>query len=429
MLWLNFNYRMIIYVERRRNNMMKRICNLITLGGILLISSISSAQVDPADIYCTIRETGAHLNCQWVGKDARRSLSPDEIAQFVDRSEVAAYISVRGRKGVERAFYVDPDAPQFRKLSEIKKTGSISEISKAKNDLFSEIEKKAIKISDDLDAQMSTAELVKYDNSFAVEKYKRELRKLDQELLTFKKDASPNKAYEQGEASLGAGEGSVATNKYGSKYELLVGLGTGTNTLGLNGRTSSASPLNYNLDARAHWSEKFLTDFEFISGAAVDYSRINIYNTNYSGTGLTTSYMNLKDYYCWNRWCAGLNILNYTYVAANKWTTSSQAKLSNYSDLFVGLSAFYRAMYGNWLILSDLTFYQGTSYTSNNMFNNKTVSGNWLTEFNLNFEKQISGPHGFSGQLNYQQIFTAINTAPAVTNTYMGINALYKYQF
>ena len=76
----------------------------------------------------------------------------------------------------------DPNAAQFKKLADVKKNGSISEISRAKLDLFAEIEKKAIKLSDDLDASALTADLIKFDASITGDKYKRELRYAKEDL-------------------------------------------------------------------------------------------------------------------------------------------------------------------------------------------------------------------------------------------------------
>ena len=69
----------------------------------------------------------------------------------------------------------------------MKKTSSMSEINKFKGELFSEIEKKAIKISDELDGQAATAELIKYDSSIANDKFKRENRQTLAELEAFRK--------------------------------------------------------------------------------------------------------------------------------------------------------------------------------------------------------------------------------------------------
>lgn len=162
--------------------------SVLTGGVVLSLSSIAFA--NPVEIYCTIREPGSGLSCQWTGsKDSdRRVMNPDEIPNFVDAGQSLAYLTVKSRKGLERTFMIDPAAPQYKKLNEVKKSSSISQISKAKSDFFADIEKRAIKISDDLDALSGTAELVKYDPSIANDKFKRENFDLTRELAGFRKN-------------------------------------------------------------------------------------------------------------------------------------------------------------------------------------------------------------------------------------------------
>lgn len=59
-------------------------------------------------------------------------------------------------------------------------------LSSAKSSLFNEIEKKLIKLSDELDGQAAAAELVLYDQSIALEKIKRENRGYLAELEAFR---------------------------------------------------------------------------------------------------------------------------------------------------------------------------------------------------------------------------------------------------
>ncbi|MFN7729322.1 MAG: hypothetical protein ACK5P7_09220 [Bdellovibrio sp.] len=155
---------------------------------ILASTQFSWAQVEPAEIACTIRETGSSLNCQWISKGERKSMTSEDISTFIDQSSVMAYMTVKSRRGLERTFMVDGNAPQFRKLAEMKKTASISEVSRTKNDLFSEMEKRAIKVSDDLDAAAVGAELVKFDPSISTDKFRRETRNMVTELEGFKKN-------------------------------------------------------------------------------------------------------------------------------------------------------------------------------------------------------------------------------------------------
>jgi len=157
---------------------------------LLLSSALFGAQVasaDPMEIYCTIRSNGGHLNCQIVGKE-RKVMNADDITNFVDAGEVAAYITLKSRKGYERTYMVDPKASQYKHLNDMKNSASISEIAKAKSDLFNDIEKKVIKVSDDLDGQAAAAELVLYDSSLELDKMRREQRTMTAELEGYRKN-------------------------------------------------------------------------------------------------------------------------------------------------------------------------------------------------------------------------------------------------
>jgi hypothetical protein len=157
---------------------------------LLLSAALVGAQVaaaDPMEIYCTIRSSGGNLNCQIMGKE-RKVMNADDVTNFVDAGEVAAYITLKSRKGYERTYLVDPKAPQYRRLNDIRKSSSISEIAKAKSDLFNDIEKKVIKVSDDLDGQAAAAELILYDSSITYDKLKREQRTMNAELEGYRKN-------------------------------------------------------------------------------------------------------------------------------------------------------------------------------------------------------------------------------------------------
>jgi hypothetical protein len=158
----------------------------ITFLSLALLAG-QAAFADPMEIYCTIRSSGGNLNCQVLGKE-RKVMSADEIANFVDAGEVAAYLTLKSRKGMERTFMVDARAPQYKHLNDVKKSSSISEIAKAKSDLFDDIEKKVIKLSDELDGQAAAAELVLYDSSLTYDKLKRDNRKMMTELEGYRKN-------------------------------------------------------------------------------------------------------------------------------------------------------------------------------------------------------------------------------------------------
>ncbi len=143
---------------------------------------------EPAELYCTIRDNNAGLNCQWAMKDKNRIMTPEDISSFVDQGAIAAYLTVKSRRGNERVFMVDSHSPQYKKLADIKNNGSVSEISRVKNEIFTEIEKKIAKISDDLDAQMGTMELIKYDPSVGYDKGQREMRAAQNEITGYRKN-------------------------------------------------------------------------------------------------------------------------------------------------------------------------------------------------------------------------------------------------
>lgn len=155
---------------------------LTTIFGVQ--SAFAAMPVEPMEIYCTIR-TNNRLNCQVLGKE-RRVMNAEDIANFIDAGEVAAYVTLKSRKDKERTFMIDGHSPQYKHLAEVKRQ-SISEIAKAKSDIFNDIEKKVIKMSDDLDAQAAAADLVLADPSVTYDKMKREARSMKEELEGFKK--------------------------------------------------------------------------------------------------------------------------------------------------------------------------------------------------------------------------------------------------
>jgi len=157
-------------------------------SSILTVSVFAAAQAlaEPVEIYCTIRK-GTSLECQTTGKE-KKVMTSQDITNFIDAGEVAAFITLKSKKNIERTFMVDPKAPQYKRMQEIKGSSSISEISKAKSDLFSEIEKKVIKQSDELDAQSTQAELVLWDPGITYDKTRREQRTMMAELDGYRKN-------------------------------------------------------------------------------------------------------------------------------------------------------------------------------------------------------------------------------------------------
>lgn len=157
------------------------------LFAVVSFMSFSARAEDlPPEIYCTIRDNGSNLNCTWMGKE-KKTMSADDLASFVDSSAVLAYVTVKSKAGMERTFMPDPKSLPFKRLSDVKKSGSISEISRAKLDVFSEIEKRVIKLSNDLDTQASQADVVKFDASITGDKLRHEIRDMSKDLDGYKK--------------------------------------------------------------------------------------------------------------------------------------------------------------------------------------------------------------------------------------------------
>lgn len=160
---------------------------LTTIVFGMIGQSVFAADPASTEIYCNIRSNGANLSCQMLGRD-RKVMTPEDITYFIDSAEVAAFITLKSRKGMERTYKVDGKAPQFKRLADIKKSASISEISKAKSDLFAEIEKKVIKVSDEQDGQAAASELILADTSITYDKLMREQRALMAEVEGYRKN-------------------------------------------------------------------------------------------------------------------------------------------------------------------------------------------------------------------------------------------------
>lgn len=154
---------------------------LVVLGG--MIGSFTYAE--PMEIFCSIRGSGA-LNCQHLVGRERKVMNADDVTNFIDSGKVLAYITLKSHKGTERTFMVDPKAPQYKRLEDIERNQSMSNVAKAKTDLFEEIERKVIKISDELDGLAGAAELVLYDPGITFDKMTRERRNLQTEVENYR---------------------------------------------------------------------------------------------------------------------------------------------------------------------------------------------------------------------------------------------------
>jgi hypothetical protein len=166
---------------------MQRSQSFRIISALTLLIASSTAVADPMEINCSLRSGGTNLECQVVGKE-RKAMTPDDVANFIDAAETSAYITLRSKRGKERVFLVDATTPQFKKLNEVKRSNAVSAIARAKSDLFDEIEKRVIKISDDLDTRTAEADLIQSDPSIGYDKFKRETRKMTAELDGFKKE-------------------------------------------------------------------------------------------------------------------------------------------------------------------------------------------------------------------------------------------------
>lgn len=162
---------------------------IIALAATFSMTAMSAmtatAAVAPPELSCTIK--GSSMSCQIVGKD-RRVMDSDDVSRFIDASDSGAYLVLKSRKGMERTFMIDSRSAQFKKLRDIKNSASMSDIATAKAALFNELEKKVIKLSDDLDAQSGTAEFVLWDPSIGFEKARKEARDLQTEVDGFRKN-------------------------------------------------------------------------------------------------------------------------------------------------------------------------------------------------------------------------------------------------
>ena len=411
---------------KQRPGLWKTVGTVFIAGLLSLVTgSAAMAQVDATEIYCTIRETGSHLNCQWVGKDNRRSMTPEETAQFIDKSEIAAYMSVRSRRGMERTFLIDSDAIQFRKLNETKRTGSISEIAKAKLDLFSDIERKAIKISDDLDAQNATMELVKYDSSVASDKYKRELRRMDQELVNLKSEldqkTGTNKAYENSPKVVDQGD---TSSRSGSAFfeplSIAVGVGASSYTAAL-ASNSTGSPTDVGLILRWAPSEDWFFEAETLQGMSTSFSSAGAYPSQSIAPGTNKVSAN----YCISgRYCFALEADPATNYVAYK------TNVDIWSDTFAGISFAPLYKVGNWRMIPRVGYVSGTSPSSISPGNSITVSADSRAYFTYQAEYS-AGHNGFTGKLYYNST-SATTTGTGsqnVTDTEIAAAAFYRYAF
>jgi hypothetical protein len=129
------------------------------------------------ELFCAIGENGQGLGCKYKDKHGTsRVFGDDDIGSFIERALSGGYITVKSKRGFERTYEVDPSAIEFKKLKEARKTATASEVAKLKLDIFSEIEKKSIQISDGLDTVFIQSDLLKYDPAIATDKCKLDMK-------------------------------------------------------------------------------------------------------------------------------------------------------------------------------------------------------------------------------------------------------------
>ena len=400
-----------------------KIATGVLIATVGLTASIAQADVDPAEIYCTIREEGSHLNCQWVGKEVRRSMTPEETAQFIDRAQVAGYISVKSRKGLERAFLVDADSQAFKRLNDTKRSGSISEIAEAKLKLFSEIEKKAIRISDDLDAQTATADLLKFDPSVGLEKDRRDLRRLDAEVVSLKSTVATNSTFQQSGSTETA---SGTTDSYGSRFQLAIGEGIGLQTVNTDGSltTNNATVM---IKGRFDWSQKWENELDYRGTQPV-----NAYFGNAVNSQLSPSQIHLGTAYFFGggNWGLGLDLASDNFISypATQSSTATLKKFDLYSDIFYGLGVYYRMAWDLNIVRAHLTYEAGGA---TNNWNGAKPSSDTYFGLTGDYERRIAPHSSVIGRVAYEgyQGLAGKSSIANPTNTNILIGAFYNYSF
>jgi hypothetical protein len=159
--------------------------SLLIVGTFLLMAlgpvTRAHGEESAAELFCTISENGQNLVCQTRDrKNGSKTFADQDILSFIDRSSSGgAYITVKSKKGFERTFEIDPAAAPFVRYRDSVKSAVSSEIAKIKLDIFTEIEKKAVQVSNELDKVIVHSDILKYDPSIATDKCKSAMRALD----------------------------------------------------------------------------------------------------------------------------------------------------------------------------------------------------------------------------------------------------------
>ncbi len=136
------------------------------------------------EVSCAFSSGGKSLSCQ-ITTPPRRVMHPEDIGEFLEAKEI--FVTLVGASKVTRIFQIDRNAPEFKHLEDLHKSGSISEIEAGKLALFAEIERKLIETSNKLDAAKNEAKLVLYDSSITYEKLNGDRVTRDAEIAALRK--------------------------------------------------------------------------------------------------------------------------------------------------------------------------------------------------------------------------------------------------
>lgn len=143
---------------------------------VTLISQTALAADVLPELFCSITESSG-LRCQYKDKkNSSRAFSDLDVTDFITKSAAGGYITVKSKRGFERTFEVDPSYVQFKKITEKRDSAGTTELARMKLDLFSEMEKKAVQISDGLDTIFVQSDLLKYDPSIAIDKCRLDMK-------------------------------------------------------------------------------------------------------------------------------------------------------------------------------------------------------------------------------------------------------------
>lgn len=151
----------------------------IILSGViaLCLAATAFAETTMPELFCMINDAGEGLTCQYKDKrDSTKAFDDNDIISFMDRANGGAFMTVKSKRGFERTFEVDPQSAPFKRLRSAKKDQSVSEIARLKLELYTDLEKKAIQVSDGLDTVFIQSDMLKYDPAIENDKCKMDMK-------------------------------------------------------------------------------------------------------------------------------------------------------------------------------------------------------------------------------------------------------------